>query len=278
MMKHFFLFMLLGSLFIVGCNLEQEIEIDLPEYDNQYVVECYLQPNTRYRLLLSRSFPYFAPFSGQDQFLDDLLINGAKVTIYQGDKRIRLSSGITFDFNNQKIFNYTSNILIPEDYESTFRLEIVTPLGDSIFGQTRILPPIPIDSIVTELNEDAAARVLTYFTDIPDQPNYYRRTLHQNSLDSLPLQDFTVDDRFVEDVFVFGSGYEFAVGDTVINTIHHIDQDYFLFLETYLRAVSSNGNPFGQPSPIVSNLVGTSEVIGIFTGLSFDRKQVIIKP
>ncbi|MCB0376294.1 MAG: hypothetical protein KDD04_10275, partial [Sinomicrobium sp.] len=85
------------------------------------------------------------------------------------------------------------------------------------------------------------------------------------------------DDRFVEDRVVFGTGYEFDFGNTVINTLFHIDRSYFEFLESVNNAVQSNGNPFGQPNPINSNLGGTARSIGIFTGLAYTREQTFIE-
>lgn len=274
---HYYI-VLIHLLLLAGCNLEREIEIDLPGYDIHYVVECYLEPNQNFRLLLTRSSAYFDPFSSPQDFFNDLLVSEAQVFIYHRNRTFRLFNQPQFDLAARKIYNYTSDRNVPLNYEEDFHLVIVTPEGDSIFGDTRLLPPVPIDSVVAEFKEPGAlARVLTYFTDIPDTPNYFRRMLHESSLDSLPIQDFSVDDRFVENVFVFGSDYEFEVGDTVFNTIFHIDEAYYKFLETFNRAGGANGNPFSQPSPIASNLYGTARVVGIFTGLSYDRKRIIIK-
>ena len=66
-------------------------------------------------------------------------------------------------------------------------------------------------------------------------------------------------------------------GDTIYNTIFHIDRAYYNFWESTFNAVSSNGNPFGQPSAVISNLEGNAGAIGIFTGLSYDRVMTIVK-
>lgn len=277
-MRHFFLFITLSSFLFASCNLEQEIDIKLPDYNSHLVVECYLQPGQNYRLLLTRSSAYFDPFSTEQEFFNDLLVDGATVYIHYRDRTVRLFDQPQFDLGSRKVYNYTSDRRVPQNYEDEFQLEIITENSDTLWANTYILPPVPIDSIVTEFNDtDTLARVLTYFTDPPDTANYYRRMLHESTLDSLPLQDFAVDDRFVDGVFVFGTGYDFAEGDTLYNTIFHIDKAYYDFQETFVRAASSNGNPFGQPSPIASNIWGTTDVIGIFTGLSFVRKRTIIE-
>lgn len=281
-MKRFILYSFLFVAFaitVVGCNLEQEIDIDLPDYESRYVVECYLEPGQPFTLLLTRTASYFDPFpTSNNDFLDQILVDGATVTIEHNGQTYALQNGLFFNPLSRKAYNYLTPEFIPEDYERDFELNIVTPDGKTITATTRILRPIPIDSIVVEfLEDDTLARVLTYLKDVPNEQNYIRRMLHEHSLDSIPLQDFATDDRFVEDNIVFGSAYNFAAGDTVFNTIFHIDRPYYDFFNSVQTAAASNGNPFGQPSPIISNLRGTANAIGIFTGLSYDRIMTIVE-
>ena len=276
-MKRIILLGIIGLL--MACDLEKEVQIDLPVYESQLVVECYLQPNQTFSLLLSNSSGYFEPFAVTDQqFLRGILEDSAEVVIRYADQEFQLENNLGFNPFTRKLSNYNSFRKVPVNYEGEFELEIVTKDGETVLATTRILPVVPIDSVVVEFNDtDTLARVLTYFTDVPDQTNFYRRQLHLSSLDSLPKQDFTTDDRVVEDVVVFGTGYDFARGDTLINTIYHIDEAYYNFLESVEIASSSNGNPFGQPSPIVSKLGGTADAIGVFAGLSYDRVYTFIR-
>ncbi len=151
--------------------------------------------------------------------------------------------------------------------------------GRTIKAQTQIPQKVFIDSIAIEFKagDTLSARTLTYFTDIPEKTNYYRRVLHRNRLNTAPEQDFSVDDRFVKDVFVFGSGYDFKEGDTLIHTIFHIEEPYYRFLESVGGAVAGNSNPFSQPSTILSNLSGNAGAVGIFTGFRYDRVYGIVK-
>jgi len=285
----YFLKYILGSaffiLFIAACNLEKEIDLDLPVYESQPVVECYLEPGKPFYLLLTKSASYFDPFpSDITGFLENIQEKGATVIIRNKDKEYLLAEDIYIDFETQKVFNYGNTELVPEDFDNDFELEITLAGGKTITSVTKILPVVPIDSVVVEFKsaevKDSLARVLAYFKDANlSAENFFRRQLHWNSLtDSIPQQDFIATDRFAENgKIVFGTGYTFPEGDTIYNTLYHVSPDYFDYLESVFNAAASNGNPFGQPSTIVSNVRGDANAIGIFTGLSYVRQMTIIK-
>ncbi|MBX2870544.1 MAG: DUF4249 domain-containing protein [Saprospiraceae bacterium] len=267
-------------LLVLGaCNLDQPIDLQLPEYESRLVVECYLEKGQPFGVLLTRSSGYFEPFglTGND-LLSGLLESGASVKITHGTQVYQLENKLTLDRFTGKFFNYSLDLPVPENYDDPFELEIVTEAGDLITAKAHQLPVVPIDSVVVEYQseEKELARVLTYFTDLPDQTNFYRRMIHESSLDSLPIQDFTTSDRVVEDVVVFGTGYDFESGDSIVNTIYHISEDYYNFLESVQGAIQANGNPFAQPSPIISNIESEIDAFGIFTTINYDRKLTII--
>lgn len=276
----------LGLLALSACNLEQEVTIDLPDYEVRPALEAYVEPGERYRLLLTRSAGYFAPLPTLDNLLEDLLLDSAEVSITHDGVTYTLENTLLFDPMTQKVYNYAAgpNELAPTESDLPFELSITLPNGQTIEASTRLLPQIEIDSVVIEFPEtgepgDTLARALTYFTDHPNTDNYYRRMLHLNSLDSLPEQDFITDDRLVEDsVIVFGTGFDFEVGDTLLTTLYHISEDYATYLESVEGAAAANGNPFGQPSPVISSLEGTANALGVFTGLvSFRRNDIVMK-
>lgn len=266
-------------LLLGGCNLDQPIDLQLPEYESRLVVECYLEKGRPFGVLLTRSSGYFEPFgvTGND-ILTGILESGASVKIRQGTKVYELENKLTLDRFTGKFFNYSLTAPVPANYDDPFELEIITEAGDLITSKAHLLPVVPIDSIVVEYEPEGKglARVLTYFTDLPDQTNFYRRMIHEGSLDSLPIQDFTTSDRVVEDVVVFGTGYDFEEGDSVVNTIYHISEDYYNFLESTQGAIQANGNPFAQPSPIIGNIESEVGAFGIFTTINYDRKLTII--
>ncbi len=268
----FFAFCLLA---FSACNLEKEIELELPDYETQTVVEGYLQPGKPFTLLLTESDPFFASFGTLDnQYLENLLKDDAEVTISYNGQDISLQNGLFFNLQTGKLYNYQAqNFFVPEDYEEEFTLNIRTADGEIITGKTRIAPPTAIDSLVIEFqeNNDTLARVLTYASDDVDNVNFYRRIFLTGS-DRFVDQDFAVDDELLDsETFVFGTGYDFAPGDTVASVFSQINEDYYRFINSVQNAVDSNGNPFGQPSVIISNVEGEGNPIGIFTGFVQDE-------
>lgn len=263
-----------------ACNLEKEVTINLPEYNPQPVVECYLEPGKPFRLLLTRSYGFFDPLGLDSTFLEKTLLDGATVTIAYDGRVDTLYNQISLELSPLKIFNYTGLNLVPETAGQNYTLNVTLPDGTSFTGQTTMLPRLPIDSVVVEWNpdQDTLARVLTYITDDPSQENFFRRMLNYGSLDSVPEQDFLANDRAATTAKIaFGTGYELVQGDTVYNTIFHITKDYYDYVESVQLAVFGNINPFAQPSPIKSNVRGTANPLGIFTCLAYDRDTTVIQ-
>lgn len=282
-MKLYHIFFIVGIAGLAACNLTREVNIDLPQYDRQPVVECYLEPGKPFRLLLSRSYSFFDPLGLDSSFFQKTLLDSALVTISYNGRTDTLYNQPSFEFSPIKLFNYTGNNIVPATPGIEYQLNITLPHSEgNITASATMLNKVPIDSIVYDFNKDpkydTLARVLTYITDDQSQPDYYRRLLNYGSLDSFPEQDFLVTDRFaLTPVIAFGTGYELKEGDTVFNTIMHIHKDYYDYVESFQLAVGANLNPFAQPSTIKSNVSGSANPLGIFTCLVYDRDTTIIK-
>lgn len=266
-----------------ACNLEKEVNIELPEYDRQPMVECYLEPGKPFRLLLTRSYSYFDPFGLDSTFLQKTLLQGATVRISFNGQTVELLNFPMIEQNPTKLFNYSNPaVMVPETPGIEYTLDITLPdNGGNITGKAVMMPRVPIDSVVVQFGPektDTLARVLTYITDDLRTANYYRRLLNYHSLDSVPDQDFLVVDRIsTEPKIAFGTGYELKAGDTVFNSIFHVSKDYFDYMESVQLAIIGNLNPFAQPAAIKSNVTGTGNPLGIFTALVYDRDTTIVR-
>ena len=281
-MRHYIYFFATLALF-TACNLEKEIDIKLPDYDRQPVVECYLEPGKPFRLLLTRSYSFFDPFGLDSTFLQKTLLQGANVSISYEGKTVDLPNFPSVEQGPVKLFNYSNpGVLVPATPGVEYTLNIELPdNGGTITGKALMLPKVPIDSVVIEFGpekNDTFARVLTYITDDLRTVNYYRRLLNYQSLDSVPDQDFLAADRIsTEPKIAFGTGYELKEGDTVYNTIFHLSKAYYDYFESVQLAVVGNLNPFAQPASIKSNVTGTGNPLGIFTALVYDRDTTIVR-
>lgn len=257
------------SFLIFSCNLEKEIEFELPPHESLLMVEAYLEPGKPYRLLLTETLPYLA--------IPDTLpfVNNATVVISVNGNSDTLVNGLFVDFETEKFYNYGSGTIVTDNPDQAYTLSIDDGAGRIANSASVSMSPIQIDSLKFSYSaQDTAASVQTWFFDPETEDNFYRFTLNRKQLTKTPKQDFTTDDRFFEGKVVFGSGFDFKQGDTVISTLFHIDEQYHDFLETFLDAQDSNGNPFVQPSQIKTNIDGGT---GIFTTLNFVRDSLIIQ-
>lgn len=275
-------------------SLERDIDLNLPTPERILTVECYLEAGKPYRVLLTETKGFFESLDACP------LVKGATVIIRHNGISDTLQESFYFSpncpadslfgfipfFNADltRFYNYGSNQICPEDYNSDFELEVHDPQGNRhAYAKTRFLRPVPIDEM-TLLFKDDKAGLISAVVDDANTVDYYRVMLHKGVLfDSVglfnvcrnPEYDLSIDDArfFNGEKVAFGTNYNYDLGDTLISTFYHIDRDYHDFLETISDAQNSNGNPFSQPSRILTNIRGGQ---GIFTFLSYSRDTVIV--
>ncbi|MCB0843337.1 MAG: DUF4249 domain-containing protein [Bacteroidetes bacterium] len=274
-----FIYALLGVI-VASCDLQKEVDLELPDYEPQVVVEAYLTPGQPYIVSLIQSVPYY----------DEIRISyikDAEVTIRYQDKEVKLvrfevaipdTSVASSQLNSivgDTIYTYIALEQVPEIYYEDFKLEITRPNGEIITSTTQIFPPVMIDTMEYKFNKDSLAFVLTKFQDDSSTANFYRITLHENDIRNRPDQDFSIDDVLTNgELLTFGTAYEYEKGDTLIRTVYHITEDYHRFLETSDAAINANLSPFGQPATLYTNVTGG---LGIFTGITSDRMTIVIE-
>ncbi|WNJ16851.1 DUF4249 domain-containing protein [Pontibacter sp. G13] len=284
----------------MGCDLQQEVDLNLPEYEPQIVAESYLQVGQPPVITLTRSASFFEDI--QLEFIRD-----AEVTLeHRGEIDTLVPFEIDFtdpdlggviDSNliilleplfGSSLYIYTSLSPLPEDYNSEYRLGVRTLEDETISATTFIPPPVPIDSIVIKFDEDSMAAVQTYFFDPPGIRNYYRYSFRRRvteiitdgsgNTDTVRTetidQDFFLDDELTDgETIVVGTLFEYEPEDSVIIDLYSVTEAYFDFGETVQDAITANLSPFGQPTLIQSNVNGGT---GIFTGVSQTQEQRVI--
>ncbi|QHT71247.1 DUF4249 domain-containing protein [Rhodocytophaga rosea] len=259
----------IGLFLLSGCDLEKEIDVPLPPYENKLVVECYLEAGKPYRMAVSESSSYFAGVEIPD-------VAFANAIITSNNRPVRLRYEIEVDEENQKAYNYSATNIIDSQLNKEYELEVKDTNGRTVTGKAKFLPFVPITEVEYKYNEDSTkAFILAHFEDDPSQNNYFRFQVHKDSLNRGAELDFTLDDTFASGTEItIGTGYNYEPGDTVYVTVYHIERSYFDFLESVESASSANGNPFAQPARVKSTVQGG---IGVFATLVYDRKRIVIE-
>jgi hypothetical protein len=263
------------AVLVVGCNLEKEVEIEIPEYDRELVAECFMEVGKPFRLLVSESIGFF-------EGTDTPIIAGAEVVISHNGIHDTLPQGLFVDPLGFKVFNFNSPNIVPADYTTEYELSVKYPDGRHITGKSKVMRPVAIESMSAAYNADSMASVTVRWPDFAGEASYYRFALFKDKLyetnSDLPeaLQfDFTLDDRIGDgEMFTIATLFEYAPGDTLIAAVYHISYEYWRYLESLDDATSSNGNPFAQPGVIHSTVDGG---IGVFTGFQATLDTFIVQ-
>jgi len=292
-----YIFFVLLAAFLSACNLQQQIDLELPEYEPEVVVESYLIPGQPFVVTLSRSVAFFDTLEVQ-------FVEGATVTLTWNNKTDTLVETDVSDLlslvdsnaqdlfgpllgNSPKLYllpppaSFINVVPSPDVYPGIYTLRVETREGDTLTSETFVPRQLTEEERIEEIlfNEDTLALLLSRVQDNVNETNFYRRLLqHRRGPDTARRtslqQDFVLDDAFSNgELITFGTGYEYDPGDTLISYIYHITGDYYEFVETRDDALAASLSPFAQPAIIYTNVEGGQ---GIFTGLSFTRDTVFI--
>ncbi|OKL38862.1 DUF4249 domain-containing protein [Pontibacter flavimaris] len=269
MMRKLFLYLLVPLLaLLAACDLEKDIDVELPNHEPQLVVECYLEQGKYIRASVLESSGYFEDPAPP-------MVPDAEVYITTpAGKRIELKYKPVIVKSTGRFYTHTSTEILSGQPGQTYQLEVVDGKGRRVTGFTKIQPRVPIEEVEWKFNDEEEAYLLTSFQDDANTANYYRYMTHIDSLSGGSDRDFVTSDDLTNGKRVsLGSSYKYREGDTLIVTLYHIEKQYYDFLASISDAKSANGNPFAQPSQINSSVEGG---FGIFTNLAYDRKSVVI--
>ncbi|WP_345221167.1 DUF4249 domain-containing protein [Hymenobacter koreensis] len=257
-----------------GCDLQQDIDVDLPEFPPQLVVECYLEPGQVPQLTVSETVPYLsAPTPAVPADVTAVLTgpSGQRETL-------RFAPGQ--NATTKKFFTHTGRRALPIRPGDTWQLEVTDTKGRRVTGTATMPAIVPIDTLEWRFNNEPAPRrkalVLMTFQDPPGTADFYRFQIHRNALsDSLRALDREFEDQLFDGQRIpMGTSYEFSPNDTLLVTFYHVDKPYYTFLRSIDDAQDANGNPFGQPAQIQSTVQGG---IGVFAILSYQRRKIILR-
>lgn len=293
----FFYFLLAGvMLVLVGC--EKNISISLPPVQSQVVVEGHIETGQGAWVVLTRSADYFAKVDTAS--LLNSIVRNALVIVSDGAHTDTLP--MVFDLNYQQTtylpwyYKKTNPSVIGQAGRS-YSLKVVS--NGQILTATTTLPnpPVKLDSVWFKLNppSDSLGFVWAHLKDPAADANFYRwyaMRLHKDKKFLAPI-GATFNDKFINGKsFDFGydrgsepnstaaddqnaeRGY-FLKGDSVVVKFCSIDYNTYNFYSSYEAAAAGNGNPFGSPANVKSNILGG---LGVWGGFSTTFDTLLNKP
>ncbi|MCX6275358.1 MAG: DUF4249 domain-containing protein [Bacteroidetes bacterium] len=283
---------LTGLLLLSSC--EKNITVDLPDVEQQLVVEGYIYQDTFPYIFLTKSSPFFDELDSAA--VQAYVVRGATVIISDG-----FTTDTMDEFENGFFHVYYSlNMRGVAGRSYSLRIEAD---GMKATASTYLPHAIALDSVwwKPDGNKDTLGFAWAHLTDPDTIGNYYRwfakrinrytygdNIGEQKDFDFIAPLGSTFEDRFIngksfdfgynrgqlnnstkeDDGFSEERGY-FKKGDTIVVKFCTYDQANFNFWRDAENQIQSNGNPFSNPSPIFGNIDGGLGVFGGY-GVSYD--------
>ena len=271
-------------------SCEKDIKIDIPQTPEKVVIEGSIDLNDYSMVAVTKTLPYFGTIDSAAIF--NLIIQDAVVVVSDGVTSETLIK--TFNPNYfPPIFYQGTQIkgVVGKTYYLTVKVE-----GKTFTSRTTIPPTVPVDSLWFKLdvNQDSLGYVWARFTD-PTQPgNYYRVFTKRQTKDKAfaPMLFSSV----YSDVFFNGQTFTFSIergetfydpskqdptlgyfklGDTIVIKACTIDQASYNFWRSAEANIYGGGDPFMNPSQVVTNIAGGA--LGGWCGYGSEFYTVIAK-
>ncbi|MFI5149960.1 MAG: DUF4249 domain-containing protein [Bacteroidia bacterium] len=291
----------LVSVFLESC--EKNISINLPPPPNQVVIEGHIETGQGAFVVVTRNSAYFAPLDSNA--VRNAIISTATVIVSDGihtDTLPFITDLIPRD-------NYLYTTYIPLYYKKALPTVIGQPGGTynlvvladgKRFTSTTTMPspPVNLDSVWFKLQppSDSLGFIWGHLKDPAGIQNYYRwyaRRLHKDKRYFATIGS-AFNDKFIDGQafnFAYDRGMEpnsnapddknaeagyFKIKDTVVVKFCSIDRATYDFYTSYEVAAASNGNPFGAPSNVKTNIQGGG--LGVWAGFSTTFDTLVDKP
>jgi len=255
---------------------QKQINITLPPFKSQLVVEGYLEKGEPFQVAVSQTSNFFAAPDINAVFLRKATVilsykNVVDTLVFNPVPNIKLLKWFNYQLKNKDTVPLTDG--------TVYNLKVIDSTGRVATAQTTWFDSVKIDSVkevITKVNTVKYDTVMqVYFKDPAATQDFYRFVaIDQSRDDSVREDNFLSDDLFNGQTFSLSTGRHYQHGDTCDITLYHIDQAYYTFLNTSNSADNANGNPFAAPGAIISNISGGT---GIFTALPASHWKAVFK-
>lgn len=279
----------------------KEVEIDIPGYKEQIVIDGNIETGQPPIVLISRTADIYAP-TNLEAYLNGF-ISGATVTVSDGTTAVVLDEVCTNDLPPGTEEMAAALFGIPVEDLALLNICAYTSFNPAIWGQvgktysltveyeskvytssTKILPPTPLVNTFWKPEAGFTDRGFSWATlaDPPGQYDAYRWETKYIS-DGMFMKTFN---PFTDDEFFDGKTFEFSyenpmtcnqegdpeyrcyykLNDTVVIKISKLDRDVYKFMERKYLQMYSAGNPFASPTNVTTNITGGA--LGVWAGYS----------
>ncbi|WP_230680361.1 DUF4249 domain-containing protein [Pontibacter sp. 172403-2] len=311
-MKNVF-YKLILLIFTVLTGCEQNLTLDLPEGQEQLVVEGHIEQDAPPVLILTRTTPVFSAFNAEE--LAGNFVHNANIVVSTQGRDYTLQEVPSPAFSEAMRQAVSAQLSIPEQllisgsgfvvyvYTSdelkgklgeTYKLRI-SHEGRTLTASTTIPQLNPIDSLWTVPHPDAAQDSLVtlyyryndpdtlgnsirYFTKRNSEPYYpgYFTSVFNDELINGGTISFPLErgePKGQAELDQDKYGY-FGKGDTITVRWAAIDIAHFRFWSSLEAEQSNNGSPVGSPGAVQSNISGG---YGIWGGYAVTYHTLVVQ-
>lgn len=286
---------LVMALSLTAC--QQEIELDLPDYQSKLMIEGTIENGSPAMVMLSKSIPFFSEIN-IETLMSDVLVNGTQARVFVTSETGE-SEELVWMISPEAPYFVAfmgRNVIGKENTHYTLRVEYE---GKTYTAETYIPKTFDLDSIgfsqTMDLMADTMASVRVLMTDPADEENYYAffcKVSCPKMQDRLWVCGLPVsfDDKTFNGMQfnyeVSRSGYSmllsgmlseedqqnfrrmtFRPGDTVYVKHTQVDYHTYKYLSSAGAEAAYGSNPFVASTPAVSNFDG-DDVLGHWSGFA----------
>ncbi|MBL0232889.1 MAG: DUF4249 domain-containing protein [Chitinophagaceae bacterium] len=288
----FRLLLVLWVALFTGC--ERSIDLKLDQTEPKLVVEATIENGQFPIVILSKSLDFFSQIN--PAVISQSFVRRADVFVSNGIVSHKLRE-YTYQVAGYDFYYYSANVLTPS---TLFRGELNMRYGLRIvvdgkeYTATTTIPDTTrkIDTLYAKPapagNDPRFRALMGRFTDRPGLGDYVRYFTKRNSDPFYPGLNSVFDDQIIDGTsyeiqvergvdrgFPIEDGYSyFNAGDTVTLKLSNIDKPTYDFWRTMEFVFANQGNPFGTPTKVLSNISGNA--LGYFGGYASKYRTIII--
>ncbi len=282
-------------IFITSC--EKNVTVEIPKATEEIVVEGVIETDAVAIVFLSHTLPFFGQINISDILLNSIL--GATVIVEDGSMTDTL-------FQITPLYGIYMGSKIHGTPGNKYKLTVIAE--DKILHAFTSIPmPVKLDSVWWKPNgnRDSLGFAWAHLSDPDTIGNCYRwyaKRINRYTFgedigkikDStfIPPPGSVFEDKFINTKsfdlsfprgkFQFSNKkddlndeeFYFKRGDTIVIKFCSIDQSHFEFWRAEETQVQNNGNPFGSPAPLPSNILGG---LGFWGGYAPSFDTIIAK-